>query len=114
MRTETKHTPGPWTIEVWEYAMGNPPQRELAVQTESNRIAVIDWDQGQDNPYTIKDNEARSNALLIAAAPELLEAAKRALGLIRDTWNMEHGNPQVGKVWGALETAIAKATQDNP
>lgn len=75
MQTATQtaqHTPGPWNVDMWEYPQDD--RRELVIQTATNRLAVLDWDQGQDNPYTIADNEARANARLIAAAPELLAA----------------------------------------
>lgn len=43
------------------------------------------------------------------AGPELLAACELALALIKDTWIEDHGNPQVGKAWGALADAIDKA-----
>ncbi|MDF1551898.1 MAG: hypothetical protein P1P84_02495 [Deferrisomatales bacterium] len=92
-----KHTPGPWRIQ----------HTPLSVAAGTHQIAQV----FSGRPISTEDD---ANARLIAAAPELLEAAERALALIRDTWIMEHGNPQVGKAWGALEAAIDKATQDNP
>ena len=72
----TPHTPGPWTIEVWDYSHETPPRKELVIQTHSHRIAVLDWNGGQDNPYTIHEQEAKANARLIAKAPNLLKALK--------------------------------------
>jgi hypothetical protein len=43
------------------------------------------------------------------ANSELLAAAKLAFNLIKNTWVVEHGNPQVGEAWGALELAIFNA-----
>ena len=50
-----------------------------------------------------------ANARLIAASPDLLDACKEALALIQWHWPLEHGNPTIGKAWGLLEDAIAKA-----
>lgn len=90
-----KHTPGPWIVcknltDVYA------PDTDTAITNSSH-------------PCYPDEYEAIANAALIAAAPELLEAAQRALFLIKDTWIVEHGNEQVGEAWGALERAIAKA-----
>lgn len=36
----------------------------------------------------------------------LTTACRSALALIRKTWPLEHGNPEVGNVWGQLEAAL--------
>ena len=46
---------------------------------------------------------------MTAPNPLLLDAAEKALDLIKATWIEEHGNRQVGEAWGLLETAIADA-----
>jgi hypothetical protein len=43
------------------------------------------------------------------AAPDLLSAAKLALAVFVEYFPHEHGIEQVGKAWGALETAIRSA-----
>ncbi|MDQ3159314.1 MAG: hypothetical protein M3P98_04250 [bacterium] len=61
METKAKHTPGPWIIdsgETDEYVIREPRGEAVAV--------ICDSVLGEDDP----------NARLIAAAPELLEAAK--------------------------------------
>ena len=76
----TEHTPGPWIVA------GNNIVLKNSARTESNVIAY---------------NVLPHNASLIAAAPELLEAAKRALDYLdRD------GYENI-----ALRAAIAKATE---
>lgn len=85
---ETEHTPGPWYFQ----QVGTPG------------YFVI---KGPNlNPL----RETVENARLKAAAPDLLVAARIALQLIRDTWIEDHGSEQVGDAWGALESAIKKAT----
>jgi hypothetical protein len=77
-KTMSKHTPGPWKVDVWNYDNADMPRKDLVVLNHSFRLATIDWDEGKDNPYTIAKNEAESNARLIAAAPEMYEALKTA------------------------------------
>lgn len=65
---ETRHTPGPWRVSFTPLA----PQRFQIRAGEfiNRRICVMD-----DQP----DDGDEANALLIAAAPELLEAAKNLI-----------------------------------
>lgn len=63
---------------------------------------------------SVPDEEELNLAHLIAAAPELLEACKRALEFIKAEHIEEHGNTLIGKTWGALETVIAKAEGGKP
>jgi hypothetical protein len=69
----TKHTPGPWKDEVWDYPLANPPRKDLVVQSMAHPLAVVAWDEGKDNPYTIPLAEARANARLFAAASKMYE-----------------------------------------
>lgn len=87
---ETQHTPGPW------YEAGTGDHQGLII-SEANASVAVTYD--------------KKDARLIAAAPDLLNAAKLALDLIKATWAYEHGNKQVGEAWGALESAIAKQTK---
>lgn len=112
--SETKYTAGAWKVDIWEYSLSNsgvnPPAKELAIINEENRIAVLDWDQGKENPFTIPNDEALANARLIAASPELLEACKTALdrvnGLIRDI----PSQAGIFDIWAKeLRATIAKA-----
>ena len=91
-----QHTPGPWEVS----KIGNPYQQFMVYDSDGRNIC-----------NTV---EGEANARLIAAAPELYDACKLALALIKDHWPYEHGNPQVGDAWGALETAIAEAEGRTP
>ena len=68
----SQHTPGPWTVEVWDYSYANPPRKELNVRDGSMLLATVAWDEGKENPYTVQTDTANANARLIAAAPQLL------------------------------------------
>ena len=115
MSTPTTHSPGPWKTEIWKYS-GEKPHRDLIVQNDQFWLAKIAWDEGLDNPYTIREQEARANAALIAAAPELLAALKSILGTaeVVDAGNKNqfgancHGF--AAEVFEQCRAAIAKAT----
>lgn len=99
---KTSHTPGPWSAEC---ALSSD-LFNIRYVTGLNCEKVCDVNHRVEMPQEV----ALANAKLIAASPDLLEAARLALQLIKDTWIEEHGNQQVGMAWGALEQAINKAT----
>jgi len=84
---ESKHTEGPWGVEdlfeVFCHLRGSP-----------KRIAKV-------GTVRLTNEEAEANARLIAAAPELLEAAQFAFKAL-------HRVPETAK--DTLRAAIAKAT----
>jgi hypothetical protein len=73
---ETKHTPGPWKATekngLADCIMCNPDERDTGTY-----IALMESSRGQD--------ETSANARLIAAAPDLLAALKRAMTFL-DNW----------------------------
>lgn len=107
MSNETQHTPGPWFREhhpdVCYY-------RHQIFDEKGGHVAdVACYSQHPDNdpPGSMGDNEdppSRSNANLIAAAPELLEALQYARRIVADQLgeNSAHLRP--------LDAAIAKAS----
>lgn len=98
------HTPGPWVT----YDDSALPSHRHTVIALGKTIAYI---------YCTKGDEAQdaSNAKLIAAAPELLEEAKRALECIIRVDQLLHANGMMvgvtNPVIPTLTAAIAKATQ---
>lgn len=103
------HTPGPW--EVVEYGDGD----SLVIHEGSseNRICFMAM------PGKLGDFEKiKANAHLIAAAPDLLEACRRALPANVDTNNKNIPDDLVIPLDVAmgelrmLKAAIAKATQE--
>jgi hypothetical protein len=82
------HTAGPWKYELWKYE--NPktgkPERLVPVVVGIDRgvrIAAVDSDEGNENPYTLPLEEAKDNARLIAAAPDMLAALENIAGRMR-------------------------------
>lgn len=104
----SKHTPGPWTAHV-PYPATNPRYAVTASYPNGLTFEVAvasmgDWSMA----------EARANATLIAAAPELLEALR---GIVQELdefgfINSQDNDPDGGEspAIGTARAAIAKAT----
>ncbi len=93
--SENKHTPGPWHV------CGNdngPGERYLHIGAKSSMMVLASMNEVHTDTV--------ANARLMAAAPDLLRAAQRALNVIRHTTG---ATATSGNVVGALESAIAKA-----
>ena len=112
-----KYTPGPWTIE--DYGDDETPSLVIHKDSES-RVCFLATPGSHGDPAKIE-----ANAHLIAAAPDLLEAAL----ILEDAENKRHycdecdveGEPEAcGKCFPAFDDArvkrrlaIAKATNSN-
>jgi hypothetical protein len=109
------YTPGPWFVDDTTTRLGGP--RISAEYPESSRTAdewplgIADvWEQIESSKWTAADN-----ARLIAAAPDLLEAAKAALEPVADNAHHEREAGRAANfehrmaVLDALKAAIAKA-----
>lgn len=100
----SSHTPGPWYLEEFQHG---PTQ--IKDQTQNRVLAdVRQWNGGQ----------GKANARLIAAAPELLEALKAAIGFVGKVAadcdnNINPATAYLGTTaarWlGEMEDVIAKA-----
>lgn len=97
-----KHTPGPWAANF------------MKLNGETYHWHVVDAKHGTMNAVAMSDEESgtprtaeelRANALLIAAAPELLAHLKFAVALL-GAMPLISGTAQVE----AMRAAIAKAT----
>ena len=97
----SKHTPGPWIGAGPSF--GDPLPRyttEIVTEREDEDGAATSI---CELPFHHHDDENEANARLIAAAPELLETCKVALGIIG--FGAEHDQ---------ISAAIAKATGEQP
>ena len=105
--SEAKHTPGPWeaTGNLVRSPMHQPEGLPRGVQ-------IVECRDGYFLPHTA---EAKANARLIAAAPELLEALKAATdALAGGLWDYGPGQDEHEKCNDVIESCravIAKATQ---
>ena len=80
MKNTHTHTSGPWRVENWKYPNSKEVARRdgiVTIVTESDAIAQLCnlWRPDDDPAETISKNEVMANARLIAAAPEMLDAA---------------------------------------
>lgn len=98
MNTKVTHTPGPWRWAI-------NPSKGCKIEIKSGRhriIATLPYHEDSDG-----EPDSRLNATLIAAAPELLEAAKIALTAMNYDGAPESNDRIVAKM--GLRRAIAKA-----
>ena len=96
--TEFKGTPGPWEL-------GTPEQQGQGMHVPIHgvghgELAMVVWQMADDKFDRIRSISCEANALLIAAAPELLAALIEAENLMRG----------IG-VQGRSPTAVVKADQ---
>jgi hypothetical protein len=94
------HTPGPW--EVGDVQRGESPLMVYCDDSLGSRVADL-----STSGHGITTAQVRANALLIAAAPDLLAALKR---LLATTFPGTEGHdPDCRCVIHEARTAIAKA-----
>lgn len=72
MITQAQHTPGPWTVLPLNWGA------QVLARRKNTPVCAI----GGDTEDPREDQEALANARLIAAAPEMLAALRKALSLI--------------------------------
>ena len=105
--TEVTHTPGPWgitgivptgcTVEAKERRY---PHR--VGQATRMRTATVALCWSTDDDGGISDDEARANACLIAAAPEMLAALQK----VSETRDMTPAGETAMTVAGAIDKAL--------
>lgn len=104
--THTKHTPGPWSC----FHMPGTTSPWWTIRDGRNiYVAEVDWVD-----HAVLVEEAEANARLIAAAPELLEAAKGLEQALRLYSGRSHRDHTItGNAVQAVIDAIAKAEGTN-
>lgn len=75
----SEYTPGPWKADIYKYRDMSTDKFTRIVPVvcgKKMRICAMDSDEGHEipSPFTYTLAEAKANAKLIAAAPDLLEA----------------------------------------
>ena len=109
MADTVKHTSGPW-----EYIDATKSAKykfapTCVIKAGDKQVASFSWND--NSPWFPTREQSQANALLIAAAPDLLEVAKETLRLFR--YNVEDAADAAdfaAEVELKLEAAIAKAT----
>lgn len=92
---DTKHTPGPWKPHFEEaYYVTGPDLGRVAMMMNLKGAHGLGGRRSGD--------ESAANCRLIAAAPDLLEALRRAINVLDATGATDNAN--------AARAAIAKAT----
>lgn len=95
MKTKTSHTPGPWIA-------GRCASGHEGVFADGGKILVVRFGEGQDEEWDEPKN-AKANARLAAAAPDLLTVAREIVQYLR-------AYPELNQRCAELaEDAIAKA-----
>ena len=112
---ETKHTPGPWFGKKdGKYSMECPWPIDhddghnaswLPVTTEQRRTLALVVNDDTKRPMDFHDAEMHSNAKLIAAAPDLLDALEALVSRCESL-----GVDGIGPQKVAARAAISKAT----
>lgn len=97
------HTPGPWTVF--------EDSRDARPGIEADAFSVVIYGYGDDDDGGVQGKskeEEMANAYLIAAAPDLLEAAQQAIQVfINQGWDDDLIAAKT------LKAAIAKAINQN-
>jgi hypothetical protein len=96
-----KHTPGPWA----RGTLGDGGRVNVYADDTMN-LRICRVDSGQDIGM-----DAMSNARLIAAAPELLEALKWAVNFLEDNFS-ESDMPELRKLRAARDKAAPGTHED--
>jgi hypothetical protein len=98
------HTPGPWKVVDLRHQQRGKFQ--IVAATHSRHVANVLLLGAADDPLTM---DPRKDALLIAAAPDLLKAARSALSMLSVAVEVGGGDPGTHVGCVLLREAIAKA-----
>ena len=101
----SKHTKGPWAVVEHDHAICIQTESPSKTKYGASRYAAIG---GFDRNDRAQLEEARANARLIAAAPELLDALEQMVSVFLDTEG-RHGESE-NDAMDAANAAITKAT----
>lgn len=94
-----KHTPGPWSLDA---------RYPLNVYSDDSTGSIVARCGGKGFEYVSRrDSEITANVRLIAAAPDLLEACRDAVGLICN--HLEGHASEFQRCEQMMKSAIAKA-----
>lgn len=99
----TQHTPGPWSL--CSAPASDPYTARNVVADNGETVATIASGYHHEQPFTLSQDEARANARLIAAAPDLIAA----LSAIRAACTRIEDDEEIDAAKALADAAIAKA-----
>ena len=109
-----KHTPGPWAIN--KDSLGDLLPGCVNIDAHSHKALATAVYQMEDDAGHADDlagsDVCRANALLISAAPDLLEALRQMINLFEASIP-DRFNPDFYEEWIFAQAAIAKATGES-
>ncbi|KKK88692.1 hypothetical protein LCGC14_2740600 [marine sediment metagenome] len=104
-----KHTPGRWKFDTFtEY-----PSRDggyLVYSLGEKKGLALLFNSGKHSAYRVDSGECRANARLMAAAPRLLRACKRALAYLAH--RADNGDEEALESVISLEQAIKEGEEE--
>jgi hypothetical protein len=107
------HTPGPWhaaTADEWRTASGEHAQwGRFDISAGSNDPAAEDYYRVASVSNVNNSGQNQANAKLIAAAPDMLEALRKAVVLLAGVC-VHSPELEPHEIYEAVSAAIAKAT----
>lgn len=102
--TQTRHTPGPYRVT---------PRRDdesaLEILADETCVATVPIWWGPDEDDDALEAEARANAALLAAAPEMLAALELCADVLSELARLDDGTPSISALT-LTRAAISKAT----
>ncbi len=105
MNKYTKHTPGPWIVNS-EGQITDLQDRTIVPNVHGHNVPSNAFPRGSGQ-YVAEDDGGAANARLIAAAPDLLDVARKALRELRSINPGPAGDREGNRA--LLIAAIAKA-----
>ena len=106
--SEAKHTPGPWSVPHFAQDEVGCDCAYVLCDGVMGAVCTITVSKEGDDPPI---EQAKANARLIAAAPDLLAALKR----VENSWRDKYTGPEDPRamarfsIWREMLAAIAKA-----
>ena len=93
-----KHTPGPWTIGIDDYTFNTDP--------DGRKLEVCRID-GNGGTIALLNNPGMDDARLIAAAPDLYDAAHNLISVCL-TYGVNPDHPSIVHAYNAIQKAEVK------
>ena len=105
---QTKHTPGPWSVQTGSVIAGFRPDDSGLPLMVAQLVVPIHYSGELGRQADV--NVMHENARLIAAAPDLLEACTQAIGRLKTLYDADEATNKDIEVLSTLMQAVAKVT----